>query len=331
MLARVSDPRARLEHRPLGASGLRVSRLSLGSWRTFERLTHEQGVAIMKRVRAVGIDFLDDARYNDETGTAPLATGYSEVLFGELFRASSWPREEAVVSNKLWWEFWPAQDALAEIDASLERMGFEQLDLIYASTLPDSITPAEAVAQLASVLAAGRARAWGIVNWPGDAFLDAVAEAERIGLQPPCAAQLPYSLVRRDWGTEPRMTAALERSGAAIVASASLAGGVLSGKYSGPAGEGRMAAAVREGRQQPALAAARQLGVLAERLDCSCAALAFAFVLSRERVATALFGATSPEQIDADIGALELLARLSGAELAELEAIGDESKLPTGD
>src|SRR2546427_7437353 len=51
------------------------------------------------------------ARYDDETGEAPIPTGYSEVVFGELFRASGWKREEVVVSNKLWWEFWPEQSA----------------------------------------------------------------------------------------------------------------------------------------------------------------------------------------------------------------------------
>jgi aryl-alcohol dehydrogenase-like predicted oxidoreductase len=321
----MSEP-APIEHRPLGGSDLHVSRLALGSWRTFERLSPEAGTAVMARARERGIDFLDDARYDDETGAAPLASGYSEVLFGELFRASGWPRAEAVVSNKLWWEFWPEQIALAEIDASLARMGFEQLDLIYASTLPASLAPAPAVQQVASVIEAGRARSWGVVNWPGEALLAAVAEAERIGLPPPCAVQLPYSLVRRDWANEPAMVEALERSGAAIVASASLAGGLLTGKYSRPGAEGRMAARAGDRDQQPALRAAAQLVALAESVACSAAALALAFVLRRERVASVLFGATAPAQIDANIEALALLGRLSDARWAELEAVGIEPR-----
>ena len=62
-------------------------------------------------------------RYDDETGTAPIRTGYSEVVFGELFRGAGIRRDEAVVANKLWWEFWPGQSAAAELDASLRRMG----------------------------------------------------------------------------------------------------------------------------------------------------------------------------------------------------------------
>ena len=73
---------------PLGNSGLEVSNLALGSWRTYERLPREAGMAVMGAAREAGISFLDDARYNDETGVAPLQTGYSEVVFGEFFRAA---------------------------------------------------------------------------------------------------------------------------------------------------------------------------------------------------------------------------------------------------
>jgi aryl-alcohol dehydrogenase-like predicted oxidoreductase len=138
--------------------------------------------------------------------------------------------------------------------------------------------------------------------------------------------QLPYSLVRRDWANEPAMVEALERSGAAIVASASLAGGLLTGKYSRPGAEGRMAARAGDRDQQPALRAAAQLVALAESVACSAAALALAFVLRRERVASVLFGATAPAQIDANIEALALLGRLSDARWAELEAVGIEPR-----
>ncbi len=76
-----------MEKRRLGSSDLVVSRLSLGSWRTFERVPRERGLEVMGAAREHGLNFLDDARYDDETGDAPIPTGYSEVLFGELFRA----------------------------------------------------------------------------------------------------------------------------------------------------------------------------------------------------------------------------------------------------
>ena len=128
-----------MPHRPLGQSGLDVSRLSLGSWRTFERISKEEGFAVMRAARDAGITFLDDARYNDETGNAPIPTGYSEVLFGELFRAAGWPRDETIVCNKLWWEFWPEQSATQELDESLGRMGLDHIDVIYANVPPDAM------------------------------------------------------------------------------------------------------------------------------------------------------------------------------------------------
>ncbi|MBO0825139.1 MAG: aldo/keto reductase, partial [Actinobacteria bacterium] len=73
--------------------------MALGSWRTFERIPREQGLAVMLAAREAGITFLDDARYNDETGAAPIPTGYSEVVFGELFRAAGWQRDDVVVAN----------------------------------------------------------------------------------------------------------------------------------------------------------------------------------------------------------------------------------------
>ena len=118
-----------LSPRPLGSSGLEVSALSLGSWRTFEHVPRETGSAILAAARDEGINFFDDARYNDETGEAPIPTGYSEILFGELFRGAGVRRDEVVVANKLWWEFWPEQNATAELDASLRRMGFDYVDL----------------------------------------------------------------------------------------------------------------------------------------------------------------------------------------------------------
>ena len=121
-----------MEQRSLGSSSLRVSALSLGSWRTFERIPRDAGVEVMRAAQEAGITFLDDARYDDETGSAPIPTGYSEVVFGELFRAAGWSRSDVVVANKLWWEFWPEQTRRTNWPA-LWLMKFEYLDLLYAA------------------------------------------------------------------------------------------------------------------------------------------------------------------------------------------------------
>ena len=314
--------------RPLGSSGLDVSVMSLGSWRTFERLPAGTRVAIMRAARDEGINFFDDARYNDETGTAPIPTGYSELVFGELFRGAGVPRDEAVVTNKLWWEFWPEQSAAAELDASLQRMGFDYIDMIYANPPPEGMPVAELVAATVGLIGSGKARAWGLVNWHAQQAQRAVQAAADLGVAQPCAIQLPYSLVRRDWVEDPEMARVLDASGAGLIASFSLAAGVLSGKYLTGAVAGRAAGTLDDPRVVPAAAAARDLASLAARLGTTPATLALAFPFTHPALASVLFGATSPEQVRADSAAAGLFARIGPADLAELRRIGarDETR-----
>jgi L-glyceraldehyde 3-phosphate reductase len=313
--------RRRVAHRRLGASALEVSRIALGSWRTFERMARADAERVLDHALQSGIDFLDDARYNDETGGAPLATGYSEVLFGELFGAEGADRDAVTVSNKLWWEFWPEQDAVDELEASLERMGFDRLDLLYSSTLPAEIPVPVAVEQIAAVLATGRVTAWSVVNWSAEAIAQAAVEAERHGIPQPCAAQLPYSLARLDWVEDPPMEAALEATGASLVPSATLAGGALSGKYADGRGSGRLSSELSDRGRQRELSLGAALAEPARRLDTTPATLAIAFTLRHPRTASTLIGATAPGQIDAALDAVALADRLSADDLGQLRAL----------
>ena len=298
-------PDPSMPRQALGRSELEVSRLALGSWRTFERIPREDGLAVMRAARERGFNFLDDARYDDETGTAPMRTGYSEVLFGELFRAAGWDRGDTVIANKLWWEFWPEQSASAELDASLERMGLDYVDLIYANPPPQGLAVRDMVAAVGELVRSGKARAWGIVNWQAGPFMEAVRAASELGAPPPCAVQLPYSLVQRDWVESDEMAAALEASGAGVVASFVMAGGVLSGKYDA-GGSGRATGQLEDPRYGAARALGRRLRSLADEHRVSPAALAIAFTLANPAVRSVLFGATSPRQIAENVTALEV-------------------------
>jgi aryl-alcohol dehydrogenase-like predicted oxidoreductase len=313
---------ADLSPRPLGRSGLEISGMSLGSWRTYERLPEQTGIAIMRAAQEEGITFFDDARYDDETGSAPIPTGYSEIVFGNLFRGAGLRRDEVVVANKLWWEFWPEQSAAAELDTSLQRMGFEYIDLIYANEPPEGMTVADLVAQTAGLITAGKARAWALVNVSAYVVGEAADAAAALAVPPPCAVQLPYSLVQRDWVEDPLMTQALDKSGSGVVASFCLAGGVLSGKYLEGSAAGRAAGALGEPRYARAARTATDLAALAERLGTTSAALALAFALASPAVASVLFGATSPGQLRANCAAVGLLGRLSADDLADLRRIG---------
>ncbi len=306
---------------PLGSSGLVVSRLALGSWRTFERLTADEGLAVMVAAQEAGITFLDDARYNDETGRAPIPTGWSEVLFGRLFRAAGWRRDEVVVSNKLWWEFWPEQSAAAELDSSLGRMEFDHIDVIYANPPEHGLPLDELVGSVTDLISAGKARAWAIVNWPADLLASAAAICARTGVPMPCAAQLPYSVVQRAPVETPAMQDALAACGAPVVASYVLAGGVLTGKYDTDPAAGRAAGSLDDPRVVRARAGAAAVVARAERLGTSPPTLAVAFALVQPSVATVLFGATRPAQVAENVAALDLVSRLTPAELEDLRAL----------
>jgi aryl-alcohol dehydrogenase-like predicted oxidoreductase len=296
--------------------------MALGSWRTFERISRERGIEVMRAAREAGVTFLDDARYNDETGEAPIPSGYSEIVFGELFRAAGWRRDDVVVSNKLWWEFWPEQTAAQELTGSLGRMRLDHVDLIYSEKPPGDLPLAEVIGMIRGLITAGHARAWGTLNWP-PALLERACEiCDQTDAPPPCATQLPYSLITRDVVENPELQRVAAERDIAVVASYALAGGVLTGKYAVDPAAGRAAGQLDQPRYAGGARAGRDLAALAAELGRDPAQLAMAFVLLNPSVTALLFGATTPEQVRANTGAMAVAAGLTADELARLGAIG---------
>ncbi len=306
----------------LGRSDLQVSRLALGSWRTYDRISREQGIRVMQAARDAGITFLDDARYNDETGRAPIPTGYSEVEFGELFRGAGWRRDDAIVSNKLWWEFWPDESPAQELAGSLTRMRFDYVDLIYSEVPPDGVGLEDAIGMITELIRAGAARAWGTLNWTPELMERAWEIADREGVPGPVATQPPYSLVVREIVEDPAMRRLAATGDVAIVASYTLAGGVLTGKYDQDPDAGHRAGTLGQSRVAPAVQAGRELAALARDIGRDPAHLAMAYALLNPAVTTVLFGATRPEQVTASLGALEVAEHLTLEERDRLAAVG---------
>ena len=163
----------------------------------------------MRAAREHGINFLDDARYNDETGTAPIPTGYSEVAVrravprGRLGPRRRGRRQQAVV-GVLARRRTPPQ----ELDGSLGRMRLRPHRPDLRQPAARGARPvAELVRQVGGLMRPGKARAWAIVNWEAEPSLEASQAARTTrACRSPCAAQLPYSLVQRDWVEGPEMT-----------------------------------------------------------------------------------------------------------------------------
>jgi L-glyceraldehyde 3-phosphate reductase len=293
--------------------------MSLGSWKTYERISREDGIAVMHAARDAGITFLDDARYDDETGRAPIPTGWSEVVFGELFRTAGWARDDVTVANKLWWEHWPEENAQTELDGSLARMRFDHVDLIYASTPPSGLAMTDLVQQVAALVSSGRARAWGTCMWSAAQHLEALDVCEQLGAQPPAAAQMATSLVDHEVPEDPAMQRAFARGPIGLVASFVLAGGALTGKYlRGEPGR------IDEG-ESPANRAGKELAAevvaLAREWDISPAHVAFAYALSHPYLASVVFGARTPEQLTENVAAYATFESLDAEQVAAVREL----------
>lgn len=319
-----------LPHRPLGRSGLDVSILSLGSWRTFERIPRAQGLEVMKAARNAGITFLDDARYDDESGSAPLPTGFSEVVFGELFGAAGWVRDEVVVANKLWWEHWPDEDAMAELDGSLGRMGLDHVDLIYAMHPPADLSMEALVEQISGLLASGRARAWGTGMWTAGQHHEALDICAATGVGPPVAAQMATSLVDHDGPDDAEMRRAFDRGPIGLVASYVLAGGTLTGKYlsdndTGSATDVGRAASDDSPLMIKGKAMAQEVVALAVEWGVPPAHIAFAYALMHPNLASIVFGASTADQLETNVAAYATFEQLDSKQLETVAQLADAS------
>jgi aryl-alcohol dehydrogenase-like predicted oxidoreductase len=238
------------------------------------------------------------------------------VVFGELIRGAGWVRDEVVVANKLWWEHWPDEDARSELDGSLGRMGFDNVDLIYAVAPPARLPMAELVEQVAILLRSGRARAWGTCMWTVAQHLEALDVCERAGVPAPAAAQMITSLVEHERPDDPVMQRMFARGPMALVASFVLAGGALTGKYlRGQRGriDEHESPLNRAGKElAPAVAA------LAHSWDVPPSHVAFAYAFSHPHLASVLFGARSPEQLRENVDAYAAFESFDAEQLASI-------------
>jgi aryl-alcohol dehydrogenase-like predicted oxidoreductase len=309
-----------VEFKQLGHSALKVSVFSLGSWLTYEYMAEEEALAVLGRGLEAGINFLDDARYDDRSGTAPLKSGYSEVLFGRLLRRGGWRRADLVIANKLWYEFYPQESPAAELAGSLSRLQLDYLDLLYCLPPPASLPVVEVVKQMDDLVKSGRIRYWGVANWPVEKIEEAYQVAATTGLSRPCAAQLRYSLLETSPVEDESTRNICRAAGIGIVASYALYGGLLSGKYNQAAAiKGRFGPAeVGSMRQKGLLERVNRVIKLAQELGCTPAQLALAYCLLNNQVASLLFGATAVAQVEENIRALEILPRLNTDILAHL-------------
>jgi aryl-alcohol dehydrogenase-like predicted oxidoreductase len=307
-----------VEYRQLGDSDLQVSEICLGTWTTFggsldDTAAHELvGVAF-----ELGINFFDTANvYSD---------GRSEEVLGQAL--ASLPRDSYIVATKV---FAPAPDGgrglsreqiLTQIDASLERLRMDFVDLYQCHSWDDDVPLEEQLGALTEVVDAGKARYIGVSNWSGEQIRRAVDLAREHGFAKIVSSQPEYSLLER--APEEDVIPASRENGISQIPYSPLAQGVLTGKYlpGESAGEGTRAAERSQWMQlynDGVLERVQRLRPIADGLGLSTAQLSLAWILREPNVASPIIGASRPDQLRDNAGA-------SGVTLedATLRAIDD--------
>jgi aryl-alcohol dehydrogenase-like predicted oxidoreductase len=219
-----------------------------------------------------------------------------------------------IVSNKLWWEFWPEQSAQEELDGSLGRMGLDHVDLIYAIHPPEELSIERVVEEVSGLIDSGRARAWGTGMWSAAQHHEALDVCDRTGAPRPCAAQMATSLVDHAAPSDPEMQRAFERGPIGLVASYVLAGGALTGRYD----RGEPGAVNDRG-----MSLATRVAALADEWDAPPAHVAFAYAFQHPSLATVLFGSSTVAQLNENVAAWSTFEQLDESQLAEVRALAE--------
>jgi L-glyceraldehyde 3-phosphate reductase len=312
-----------------GASGLKLPAVSLGLWQNFG---HDRPLgssrAIVRKAFDLGITHFDLANnYGPPYGSA-------EENFGALFRSDLAPyRDELVISTKAGYDMWPGpygewgsrKYLLASLDQSLRRMGLDYVDIFYSHRF-DSETPLEeTMGALDTAVRQGKALYAGISSYSAAKTREAAALLDGFGT-PLLIHQPSYSMLNR-W-IEDELLDTLEALGVGCIVFSPLAQGMLTDKYlHGIPADSR---AARDGSLSPRLLSdeaverIRALNEIAKRRGQSLAQLALAWALRDARVTSVLVGASSVEQLEQNVGALDRL-ELTPDELEEIDRYAVDS------
>jgi L-glyceraldehyde 3-phosphate reductase len=318
-----------MKYRRTGRSGLLLPEISLGLWQNFgDGRSLESQRATLRRAFDLGVVHFDLANnYGPPYGSA-------EANFGRILAQDFRPyRDELIISTKAGWDMWPGpygdhgsrKYLLASLDASLERMGLDYVDIFYHHR-PDPETPIEETAgALASAVASGRALYVGVSNYSPEQTT-AMARALAVHHIHLLIHQPSYNMFNRH--IERGLFPVLDEEGIGAIVFVPLAQGLLTDRYLGgdiPA-ESRAATSrtlSSERITEEYLARARALNEIARNRRQTLAQLALTWILRQPRITSALIGASSPAQLEQNVAALGF-PPLTDAELAEIEPYATE-------
>ncbi len=311
-----------MNFRKLGASDIEVSEISLGSWLTYSGgVEREQAKACVQAAFDAGINFIDTANV--------YGRGASETLLGEVLAGHE--RSSYVLATKVYFPMSDTDSGLSagqihkQIDASLQRLRTDYVDLYQCHRYDDRTPLQETMGALTEVVAAGKARHVGFSEWPAARIEESLALP---GVERWVSSQPQYSMLWR--APEAQVIPLCEREGISQIVWSPLAQGVLTGKYlpgQPPPADSRAASDSMSGFidrliEPRVLEAVQRLVPIADGAGLTLAQLALAWALREPNVASAIVGASRPEQVHANASASGLT--LSAETLAAIdEALGD--------
>jgi len=317
------------EYRFTGRSGLKLPPLSLGLWQNFgDDRPEDTQRAILHRAFDRGVTHFDLANnYGPPYGRA-------EENFGRWMREDFAPyRDELVISTKAGYDMWPGpygqgggsrKYLLASLDQSLARTGLEYVDIFYSHRFDPDTPLEETLGALDTAVRSGKALYVGISSYSAAQTKEAATIGRELGT-PLVIHQPSYSMLNR-W-IEEDLLDELEEQGMGCIVFTALAQGLLTDRYLHGVPEGSRAARSEStitGLDDAVLERVRSLNEIAQRRGQSLAQLALQWALRDSRVTSAVIGASSVEQLDANLDALGGPA-LTDEELTEIDRYAVDS------
>src|SRR3954451_5462725 len=315
-----------LQYRRCGRSGIQLPAISLGLWQNFgDDRPLETSRAIVRRAFDMGITHFDLANnYGPPYGSA-------EINFGRILAEDLRPyRDELFISSKAGYDMWPGpygdrgsrKYLIASLDQSLRRMGLEYVDIFYSHRRDHDTPLEETIGALDTAVRQGKALYGGISSY-GAESTDAAGEIARDLHTPLIIHQPAYNMFYR-WIEEEGVLDACERNGLGVIAFSPLAQGLLTDRYLDGIPEGSRAtrndSLSRDRLDDETLGKVRALNDIAETRGQSLAQLALAWILRDDRVTSALIGASSVKQLEANVATVDRL-QIPDDELGAIEDV----------
>jgi len=326
------DPKD-MEFRRLGPAGLKVSVFSLGGWLTYGGT--QKGSIVKDCMQAAwdhGINFYDTAEV--------YAAGQCEVEMGQAFKELAWPRDEYVLSTKVFFgtsRKEPNTRGLSKkhivegLKSSLARLQHSYVDIVFAHRFDPDVPMKEIVEAFTQTINMNLAYYWGTSEWSAEQIQEANDVAEKYNLIAPIAEQPQYNAFHRE-RFEKEYKPLYEKYQYGTTIWSPLDSGFLTGKYNDGIPDGSRFAnnkdmmnskieSLKNDEGQSKIRKVKELTKIAEKLGGTTAQLALAWAAKNPNVSTVILGATKVEQVHDNCGAIKLLPKLTPEVMEEIEKI----------